>query len=151
MRRRGGEDGLTPPVACAERHQRTEDHAERDRAAEQRAARNGFDDLEVAETAGHVNRADGPVDEQEIPGDPGDRDKQDDGGEQPGERAGGDQRLAACEGPVPCTLRCFDGQPAAAKERHYQKSGADQVQLAPGLPGHAVTPRAASQFSTSAR
>ena len=151
MRRRGGEDGLTPPIARAERHQHAQDHAERDRDAEERTAWNRFDNLEIAETAGHLHRADSPVDDQEIGGDPGDRDEQDDGGEHPGERTRGDQGLAAGEGPVPRALRRFDGQPAAADERHYQESGADEVQRAPGLPCHAVTPRAASQFSTSAR
>src|SRR5439155_4337725 len=128
-----------------------EQDAEQDRGHEERPARHRFDDLEVAEPAGHLHRADRPKDDQQVTGDPGDCDEEDERLQQPGEIAHGDQRLTARERAVPgpfCRLHC---QPAAADQRSHQETGADEVQPAPVGACHAVTPRAVSQPSTSAR
>ena len=63
-------DDVTPPVARPQGQQRTEQDAEQDGGGKERAARDGFDDLQVAEPARHLHGADGPIDDQQIAGQP---------------------------------------------------------------------------------
>ena len=151
MRRRRCQNGVTPPIPRAQGQQRAEDYAEQDGGGEERTARHGFDDFQVAQPARHLDGTDRPVDDQQIAGDPRNRHEEDEGLQQPGEIAGGNHRLASREGAIPRAFRRLHRQPAAADQRSHQETGADQVQPAPVRACHAVTPRAASQPSTSAR
>ena len=151
VRRRRREHGVPPPTGGAEREHSAEHDAKQHGEGEERPARHRFHDLEIAEPARHLHRADGSVDDEEIDGDPGYGDAQDDELEEAGEITDGDHRLATGERAVPGALGRLHGQPAAADQCSHQGPGADQVQRAPVGSRHTVTPRAASQPSTSAR
>src|ERR1051325_10105340 len=152
--RRAGEHGVTPPVAGAERQQDAQDDAEHDGGGEQRVLRHRFDDLEIAETAGHLHGADRAIDDQQIAGDPGDGDGRREGLQHAGEVACRDECRAARERLIPRPLGGLDCQPPTPNQSGDEERGADDVQPAPARSrGHAAapTPCAVSQRSTSAR
>src|SRR6266481_1014384 len=55
VRWRRREDEMTPPVPRAQRQERAQDYAEQDRTGEERAARHGFDDFQIAATGRHLH------------------------------------------------------------------------------------------------
>jgi len=149
VRRRGRQHRVAPPVVRAEGKQRAEDDAEQNGTGEQRAPRYCLHDLEIAQAAGHLHRADVPIHDQQIAGEPGDGDEENAGLDQAGEITHGDDRIAAGERAVPRPFGGFHGKPASTDQRRHQQPGADQVQPAPARPGHGLTPCAANQPSTS--
>ena len=68
---------MAPPIAGTEREQHAERDAERDRGAQQDAARHGLDELEVAQPAWHLHRADRAIHDEQISGRPGHREDED--------------------------------------------------------------------------
>ena len=140
MGRCGGHDGVTPPIAGAKGEQRTEHDAQQRGAGEQCASRHRFDDLEVTEATRHLHGADRPVHDEQIAAEPGDGNEEDQSLQQPRQIAGRDDRVAARKAAVPRPLGGFDGQPPPADQRRHQQSGADQVQRAPAVTRHTVTP-----------
>ena len=71
MRRRRRERDVSPPVAGSQREQNAEDETEHESAAEQHLMRDRFHDLEVAQAARHLHRADRAIDDEKVAGRPG--------------------------------------------------------------------------------
>ena len=152
--RGGGRQGRQPPPvpgAPPPGERDPEEQSAAQRHGEQYALRHGFDDLEIAEAAGHLHRADRAVDEVNVNRAPGDGEQQDGESHHPREGPGIEVGVARRHARRPGPLGGLERQPAAADQHdHQNRGGGQQAPAAPRL-GHARTPFAASQPSTSAR
>ena len=151
VRRRRRERDVSPPVAGSQREQNAEDETEQESAAEQHLMRDRFHDLEVAQAARHLHRADRAIDDEKVAGRPGHGRDEGEGLQHQREVAGVDQRRPARKCSVPRPIRRLNGQPPAAHQGDHQQDGAGHVESAATGAGHAFMPCSVSQPSTSAR